>query len=272
MDTMKVSPPGSHVITNNLAKSSEKLNNLFNQLSTGARITKAADGAADLAISTMMEHGLAGMRTARSNSNEAVSMLQVADQAGAQADAILSRMEELAVRSANGATSDAGRAAAQEEIAGLQADLDRLSTNTEFNGQPLADEARELTFQVGASEGDTLVVETTGGLGAEALAVDEADVSTQAGAQAALSSIGEARGSVTAYRSTLGASQNRLETAVDSLESSIENTYAAKARLSDLDMAQALSEQARQNILQQSNIALLTQANAQPQAALNLVG
>jgi flagellin len=272
MTTMKVSPSGSHIIANNLAKSSEKLNNLFNQLSTGARITQAADGAADLAISTSMEHGLAAMRSARTNTNEAVSMIQVADSAGAQANDILGRMEELAVRSANSTMSDAGRSAAQEEMSGLQADLDRLSESTEFNGQSLADEARSLTFQVGASEGDTLVVETTGGLGSEALAVDDADLSSQAGAQAALSSIAEARESVTAYRSTLGASQNRLESAAGSLESSIENTYAANARLSDLDMVQALSERARQNILQQSNIALLTQANAAPQAALNLVG
>ncbi|HBU48392.1 MAG TPA: flagellin FliC [Myxococcales bacterium] len=270
---MKVSDKTSaSVIQNRLANQSNKLNQVFNQLSSGSRITKAADDAASLAISTSLEHALAAMDAARTNANEATSFTQVADSGIGQIQDGLGRLRELAVGAANGTLSDAQRQAFQSEAEGIVADVDRITQSTEFNGTRVLEADQEFQFQVGTSEDETIRMETGDGTSSEALGLEDIDLSTASGAQAALTAIDEATEQTNAQRSAIGAVQNRLERASVNLSSSIENTVAANSQIRDLDVAAASAEKVRTEILQQSNVALLVQASQFPQAALNLLG
>ncbi len=260
------------MIQNRLANQSNKLNQVFNQLSSGSRITKAADDAASLAISTSLEHALAAMDTARTNANEATSFTQVADSGIGQIQDGLGRLRELAVRASNGTLSDAQRQAFQAEAEGIVADVDRITESTEFNGTNVLEADQQFEFQVGTTDGETIALDTGDGTSAEALGLDDVDLSTAEGAQAALTAIDEATEQTSAQRSSIGAVQNRLERASMNLSSRIENTVSANSQIRDLDVAAASAEKVRADILQQSNVALLVQASQFPQAALNLLG
>ena len=268
---MKIQSPASALSSKQVAQTQDRMNQLFDKISSGARITKAADDAAALAISSAMESQISALRVSRQNANEADSLLQVADSGAEQASDILGRMRELAVSAANSTRSDADRAAAQVEFEGLQSQLNDIASSTECNDRALLDGGQTFTFQVGA-EGVPVEVTTSQGVSASDLGVETSSVGSQAGAQAALAAIDEAAARVTETRSEIGSGANRVRSAGNAIESAVENTVAANSQLRDLDMAEALSAQARESILQQSSVAILIQANAQPQAALSLIG
>ena len=268
---MKIQSPASALSSTQVAQTHERMNQLFDKISSGARITKAADDAASLAISSAMESQISALRVTRQNANEADSLLQVADSGAEQASDILGRMRELAVQASTSSRSDADRAAAQIEFEGLQSQLNDVAANTEFNQRPVLDGAQIFEFQVG-TEGAPIEVTTTEGVSASDLGLEASSVTSQAGAQAALAAIDEATAKVTETRSRFGAGSSQVRSASSSIESAVENTVAANSQLRDLDMAEALSAQARESILQQSSVAILIQANAQPQAALSLIG
>lgn len=270
---MKISDKSAVVgAQNRLAAHSNQLNNLFNKISSGSRITRAADDAAALAISTKMEHEIAAMDASRTNANEAISFMQVADSGVGQVQEGLGRLRELAVRASSGTLNDAQRQAINTEAQSIVADVDRLSEVTEFNGTKVLEADQTFEFQVGTAEGETIALETGDGVDAEALEISDIDLSTAEGAQAALGAIDEASERANSFRSNVGAVQNRLERSSASLDSSIENTVAANSRIRDLDVAAASAAKVRNEILQQSNVALLVQATQFPQAALNLLG
>ena len=218
-----------------------------------------------------MESQISALRVTRQNANEADSLLQVADVGAEQASEILGRMRELAVQASTSTRSDADRAAAQIEFGSLQSELNDVANNTEFNERAVLDGAQTFQFQV-STDGTPVEVTTTEGVSASDLGLQASSVASQAGAQAALAAIDEAAAKVSETRSRLGAGSARLRSASSSIESAVENTVAANSQLRDLDMAEALSAQARESILQQSSVAILIQANAQPQAALSLIG
>ena len=268
---MKIQSPASALSSKQVAQTQERMNQLFDKISSGARITKAADDAASLAISSAMESQISALRVTRQNANEADSLLQVADVGADQASEILGRMRELAVQASTSTRSDADRAAAQIEFSSLQSELNDVANNTEFNERAVLDGAQTFQFQV-STDGTPVEVTTTEGVSASDLGVEASSVASQGGAQAALAAIDEAAAKVTETRSRLGAGSAQLRSVSSSIESAVENTVAANSQLRDLDMAEALSAQARESILQQSSVAILIQANAQPQAALSLIG
>jgi len=268
---MKIQSPASALSSKQVAQTQERMNNLFDKISSGARITKAADDAASLALSAAMEGKLTELRATRQNANEADSLLQVADAGLEQASDIVGRMRELAINTTNSTRSDADRAAAQIEYEGLKSQLNDLASGTDFNERAVLDGAQSFSFQIGSQAGQ-MEVSTDQGVSAADLVVDAGDLSTQAGAQAALASLDDAAAKVTESRSRIGAGSSQLRSVSSAIESAVENTVAANSELRDLDMASALSAQARESILQQSSIAILIQANAQPQAALSLIG
>ena len=267
---MKIKSPTSSLT--NLRAATERTNDLFSKLSTGARITKAADDATSLAISTRMESQLGALRGLRQNANEGDSLLQVADSGAEQAQGILSRMRELAVQASNSTRSDADRANAEVEFAELRKELDSVAETTEFNDRTLLDGAQSFAFQVGDGEGGSVEVNTDHGVSSANLGVDGSSVATAGDAQAALDAIDTASERVSETRSQLGAGSKRLRRASSAADSAIENTVAANSQIRDLDIAEAASAQMREAILQRSSIAILIQANSQPQAALNLIG
>lgn len=249
-----------------MAKSLEKL-------SSGFRINRAADDAAGLAISEKLRGQVGGLNAASTNAQNGISLIQTAEGALNETHAILQRMRSLAVQSANDTNTDADRSLIQEEVTQLSTELTRIADTTQFNGRTLLNGSLNtggLTFQIGANAGQTLNV-TIGGSSAASLGLTGVSVGTQAGASTALASIDAAINTVSTSRAKLGATQNRLEFTVNSLNVAAENLAASESRIRDTDMAKEMTNFTRSQILSQAGTAMLAQANQVPQGVLSLV-
>jgi flagellin len=252
------------VTTGQQAKSLERL-------SSGFRINRAADDAAGLAISEKLRSQVKGLNQAVSNAQNGVSLIQTAEGALNETHAILQRMRELAVQSANDTNLDADRTQIQKEVTQLQAELTRISDTTEFNGQKLLDGSfTAKLFQIGANATQTLSV-TIADTDATALGVNASTVATQAGATAAITAISTAIETVSGTRADLGAVQNRLEHTISNLSVASENLAASESRIRDTDMAKEMLSLTRAQILSQAGTAMLAQANQVPQSVLQLL-
>lgn len=261
---------------NSLVTNSRNLSKAMEQLSTGKRINSAADDAAGLAIANKMTSQIRGLNQAVRNANDAISMAQTAEGATDQITNMLQRMRELAVQAANGSNSSANRSALQLEVTELIADIGRIASDTQFNGMSIltgsAGASGVFTFQVGANSGQTIEVtfsNMTAGSGG--LSVSGVDISTASGATSALSLIDTALTTVDDFRATLGAKINRFTYAIDNLNNIVTNTSEARSRVQDADYAQATTELARTQIIQQAATAMLAQANQMPQTVLSLL-
>jgi flagellin len=249
----------------NLSKNTEKL-------SSGQRINRAGDDAAGLSISEKMRGQIRGLNQASRNAQDGISLIQTAEGAMDEVHSMLQRMRELAVQSANDTNADGvDRDALQAEIDQLVSEINAIQTRAEFNSMKLLDGTfTGKKFQIGANEGQTIEVEiedlTT--TVADALAVD---ISTQAGAETAISDITESINALSTERSKLGAVQNRLEHTVRNLDNSAENLQAAESRIRDTDMAQEMMEFTKNNVLNQAAQAMLAQANQLPNQVLSLL-
>jgi len=258
---------------NALNRTSEALNKSFQRLSSGARINKAGDDAAGLAMSTLMEHRIVGQKAAKQNALEGISMVQTAEGGVEQVQSMLHRMRELAVRASNMTLSASDRSNSNLEYVQLVAEINRIAGTTTFNGNQLLNQTLGLTFQVGFSNiaSNQIATTMTGNMLASSLGVS-GTISTAGAANAQLAAISGALSVVNGYRSKLGAVQNRLERSIANLDADIENTTASNSRIRDVDFAQETSRMTRLQILTQSGTAVLSQANAAPQAALALLG
>jgi flagellin len=266
----------SLVAQNAMSVNNRTLSKAMEQLSTGKRINTAADDAAGLAIANKMTSQIRGLNQAVRNANDAISVAQTAEGATNEISNMLQRMRELAVQSANDSNSSADRTALQAEVTELIDEIDRIATNTEFNGSALltgsAGTSGDLTFQIGANSGNTITVSfsnmatASGGLG-----VSGVSISTSSGATSALSTIDTAIATVDTFRADLGAKINRFTYAIDNMSNISMNTSAARSRIQDADYAAATTELARSQIIQQAATAMLAQANQQPQSVLSLL-
>lgn len=258
-----------------LSSTQSTMNTSLERLSSGLRINRAADDAAGLAISEKLRAQTSGLGQASSNAQDAISLVQTAEGALNETHSILQRMRQLAVQSSNDTNTADDRDAIQKEVTALNDELDRIATTTQFNGQNLLDgtggTAGSFTFQIGANTGQTVTVAfaeaDTTTLGTNAL-----DVSTQAGAAAALTAIDDAIQTVSGDRADLGAVQNRLQHTINSLSVAAENAAAAESRIRDTDMAKEMSSFSRSQILSQAGVSMLAQANSSPQSVLKLLG
>jgi flagellin len=260
-----------------LNRVSNELGKTFEALSTGSRINKAGDDAAGLAISTLLEHRIKGQSAAKQNAAEAISMIQTAEGGVEQVRSMLDRMRELAVRSGNETLSDSDRTNADLEFQQLKEEITRIGSTTSYNGNVLLDQTIALTFQVGFNDSaqDRITATMTGNFitsGANSHLALTGDIATIAAAGSMLDKIDDALSRLNAYRSKLGSVQNRLERSISNLEADIENATASNSRIRDVDFAEETSKMTRLQILVQSGTAVLTQANASPQAALSLLG
>ena len=263
-----------------LGKSQDAVGKSIQRLTTGMRINSAADDAAGMAISTKFEAQIRGLSQAQRNANDGISMLQTAEGAMEQMTDILIRMRELAVQSSNGTFSNTERDFLNTELNELKSELDRISDNTEFNGRKLLNGSASagITFQVGinntAADKITVSITDIGSdkLGAGGSFISGASVSTAAKSQTALTTIDGAINKLATVRSTLGASQNRLNVTIDNLGSTIENMSASNSRIRDVDVAKESAYLAKNQILVQAGVSVLAQANQTPQVALSLLG
>jgi flagellin len=248
-----------------MAKSLEKL-------SSGFRINRAADDAAGLAISEGLRSQVGGLKVAVRNAQDGVSVVQTAEGALTETHSILQRMRDLAVQASNdGALSDPDKAKADKEYQALATELDDIASRTTFNGTKLLDgNYTAKDFQVGANSGETLSV-TIGDMKAATLMTAVGDITTKATAQAALTNLDTAIGTVSTERAGLGAVQNRLEHKINNLNVAVENLSASESRIRDTDMAQEMVSFTRSQILSQAGTAMLAQANQASQGVLRLL-
>lgn len=256
------------------------MNNIGSQksmekLSSGFRINRAGDDAAGLSISEKMRSQIRGLNQASRNAQDGISLIQTAEGALNESHAILQRMRELAVQSANGTNQTVDREALQEEVDALISELDRISTNTEFNKMTLLSgkfaTGSGVTFHVGANANQKVSL-TISGMGPKNLGVSGLSIASRAGANSGITKIDAAIQKLSKQRSQLGAVQNRLEHTVKNLDNASENLQAAESRIRDVDMAQEMVQFTKQNILSQAATAMLAQANMAPQSVLQLLG
>ena len=258
----------------NLAGVTDRLSGNFSRLSSGMRITTAADDAAGLGISERMRAQIRSLDQAGRNALDGISLVQTAEGALGETTSNLARMRELAIQASNGTLNTGDRTALDAEFQALISEIGRVSTQTDFNGISLLDGTTgDITFQVGTESGETITV-TLADMSDSGLSLNGAnfDLTSLTNASAALSTIDTAINSVTTFRGDLGAIQNRLSSAARSIASNRENLSAAESRIRDVDVAKETADLTRNSILQQAATSVLAQANTQPQLALSLIG
>ncbi|MGR5301033.1 lateral flagellin LafA [Vibrio alfacsensis] len=271
----------SLVTQNTLSNTSNLLNTAMERLSTGYRINSAADDAAGLQISNRLEAQTRGMSVAMRNAQDGMSMLQTAEGAFDEATNILYRMNDLATQSANGTNTAKDQGALQKEFAELGTELQNIMTNTKYAGDPLITangiKTGGLTLQIGSSSAETLDLATTVDTDVAAAhtalsaTVPGLDISTGAGATAAMDALVLAIDEVGAARSGLGATINRLDHTVVNLSNMVENTSAAKGRITDADFAVESSNMTKNQMLMQAGTTVLSQTNQLPGMAMSLL-
>jgi flagellin len=242
----------------------------MNRLSSGKRINSAKDDAAGLAIATRMDAKVRGLTQAIRNANDGISLAQTAEGAMSETSNILVRMRELSVQAASGTASAEDRAALQVEVTQLISQIGDIATRTDFNGTTLLDGTANLDIQTGVEAGETVNI-TIGDMQAAGLGVDAVDLSTAAGASAALTVLDTAIQTVADQRANLGAVQNRFDTTVNNLTSTVTNLTEAKSRIEDADFSVETTKLASAQILAQASTAMLAQANQSQQGVMNLL-
>lgn len=262
----------------NLNKTSQSLQANYARLSSGMRINSAGDDAAGLAISEGLKSQIRSLGQAERNANDGVSLLQTAEGAMNENSGILIRMRELAMQASTGTLGATERGHIQTEFSELTSEIDRIANVTQFNGQALLDGSNAtFDFQVGIGTtandtiSATMVDLTAANYGTNATDLTGLDVSTAAGAQAALTSIDTAIADTSAARAGLGSTQNRLTVTVSNLQSTRENLSAANSRIRDVDVAEESAAMTRNNVLMQAGVAVLSQANQLPSMAMSLL-
>jgi flagellin len=250
-----------------LTSNSDKLSKAMEKLSSGYRINRGADDAAGLAISEKLRGQIGGLSQANRNAGDAISMVQTAEGALNEVHSMLQRVRELAVQYKNGTLSANDQTAIQSEVNQLKAEIERIGTDTEFNGTKLLNSATTISFQVGAADAQSITVATIS-VGAQ---VSSAVFSLSTATSSDIAEIDTAINNVSAARATFGAVQNRLEYTASNLASYQENLTASESRIRDADMATEMVKFSKLQILQQAGTSMLAQANQAPQGVLSLL-
>ena len=246
------------------------------KLSSGYKVNRAADDAAGLTISEKMRSQIRGLTQASANAQDGVSCVQTAEGALTEVHSMLQRMNELAVKAANGTNTSADRKAIQFEVSALICEIDRVKQSTQFNTLNLLDgtfaTSKNITVQVGAAnKAEQRIQIKIASISTGKLGIKNVNVNTLSGARTAISSITTAIAKISSIRSGLGAIQNRLEHTIANLDNVVENTTAAESQIRDTDMAATMVEYTKNNILLQAGQAMLAQANQSTQGVLALL-
>ena len=282
----------SLIAQNALTVNNRSLSRTMEQLSTGKRINSAADDAAGLAISNKMTAQIRGLNQAVRNANDAISMIQTAEGATQEITNMLQRMRELAVQSSNDTNTSTDRGSLDLEFKELSQEINRIAGMTQFNTKGVLDgvgggtasavASVDMVFHVGANASQSITVKfknlttssTNGGLLSSVAWISGStgfNITTQSGANTAITTIDTAIATVDDFRADLGAKINRLTYAIDNLSNVSTNTTESRSRILDADYAKASSELARTQIIQQAATAMLAQANQAPQSVLKLL-
>ena len=260
-----------------LTGTSRDLQKSMAQLSSGSRITKAADDAAGLAISEDLKSQVRGFQQAQRNANDGISMVQTAEGGLNEISNILARFRELGVQASSDSVGDEERGFINKEVQQLKNETQRIAQSTRFGNTKLLDgTGGKLDFQVDIHNDDfnDRIGFDTGEQNAsvDGLGVAGLDYSSKDGARSALEKLDKAQNQVSGFRANLGALQNRLISTGENLGVSIENLSAANSRIRDTDVAASAADLSRNQVLQSASVSVLAQANQQPAQALKLIG
>ena len=263
----------------NLSATQSALATSVQRLSTGLRVNSAKDDAAGLAIAERMNTQVRGMNVAIRNANDAISLSQTAEGSLSKINDMGQRMRELAVQSANATNSDSDRQNLDAEYQALAEEIKRNLAGAAFNGTKLFATAAALTFQVGANAAttDQITINTENLAGdAKFIAVignnNKPDgIATVTAASAALGKLDDMLALVNSKRAEFGATQNRFEAVIQTLQVSAENQTAARSRIMDADFASETAALTRAQVLQQAGTSMLSQASALPNNVLSLL-
>jgi len=266
---------------NALRRNQSYMEKSMQRLSTGLRINSAADDPSGLAISEKMRSQIRGLKQAQNNVQDAVSFLQTADGALQQTTDVLHRMRELTVKAQNtGVLSESEQNAIATELSSLRDEIDRIAKTTTFNTKNLLDGSLSgdnvAIFQIGPSTGDydriSVSIDDMSSLGlSEDSSKFSIDISNSEAANQTLKNIDTAIEKVSMQRSTLGATQNRLEYTMNNLETTEENLTAAESRIRDVDMAEEMVNYIKYSMLTKVAMAMISQAKSHYQSVLSLL-
>jgi flagellin len=264
--------------SNALNKNGRVQQNVMESLSTGKSINRASDNAAGLSIREIMTAQINGLGAAIKNANDGVSQLQTADGALNEVSTMFQRMRELAVLSVNDTYSTTQKTAMSTEFSQLSAEVTRIAEQTQWNGMTVLNGSGAVsgngtsiyTFQVGANTAQTVNV-TIPVMSIGQFSITATTIATAANATSAIVALDDSLSELNGYRSTIGATINRLTHAIDNLTNVQQNASDSRSKVEDTDYAAATSELARTQIIAQAATAILAQANQQPQSVLSLL-
>lgn len=254
-------------IVNQGNQAQKNLETSMAKLASGKKITAAKDNAALLAIADRLTSEIRGLNQAARNANDGISVTQVADGALQEVQSNQQRLRELAVQAGNGILSDQDRQALQAEAQQLQEQIAGTVSNTEFNGLKVLASDNSFTLQVGSGTGDTVDVSTQN----LSDAFTPIDLSTQAGATAALASLDKDMQTVSDFRGKLGAAQSGLEAAVSNIRNAAQSAASARSQIQDVDVAQESANSVSAMLSRQSTVSVQAQANQAAEQVLKLL-
>ena len=261
---------GSLNAQRSLAESSRELSTAMERLSSGKKINSAADDAAGFAIAERMTAQVRGLNMATKNANDGLAMLATIENATNDVTDMLQRIRELAVQAANDTNGAQDRTYLQNEVDSLVAEINRVSSDTVYNDSVVLDGNLSGSLQVGTASGQVIDF-TIDSIDATTLGVNALDLSDATNAATALTAIDAAIETVAGNRAGYGALSNRLEYTVSNLMNVAEFTTAARSRIEDADFAAESARLAKAQVLQQTGTAMLAQANASSQLAIQLI-
>lgn len=260
----------------NLSNTRLNLEKTLEQLSSGQRINRAGDDAAGLAISENLKAQIRGLKQAKRNAQDGISLVQIAEGALSEVSNILIRLRELSVQAASDTIGPTERKFLNVEFEQLMQEVDRIANSTEFNRVPLLNGTGAVfDIQIGTRNdpiSDRLTFDASSAdVNVAALGLNLASVADKISAQNSLAAIDQSIVSVSGIRADFGALQNRLQSTINNIAISVENLSSANSRVRDADVAEATAELTKNNILMQAGTSVLAQANQSTTSALNLI-
>lgn len=259
----------SLIVQNAIKMNNRQMGSAMEQLSTGLRINSAKDDAAGLAVTQNMTSQIKGLDMAVRNANDGIGLAQTAEGAMVEISEMLQRMRELAVQAASGTLSDSQREYLNSEFTELNSQIITTVRNSTWNGMNVltsGSAGNTFTIQTGPDAGQTIIVTSK-----QITLAPTADISRGGAASTAIGQVDTALSLINTARASLGAIINRLNSAADNMTNISQNLSESRSRILDTDYAKATAELARTQIIQQASMAVLAQANTQPQTVLKLL-
>lgn len=270
---MRINSIVAQTTTRMLSEKQESMGKEMEKLNSGYKVNRSADDTAGLAISEKMRGQIRGLNKAMTNTQDAMSMVNTAEGALHETHAMLQRIRELAVRSANDTNVNSERDKIQFEVKELIKNINEIAKYTHFNTKPLIDGSQkdEFKFSIGANK-DEIYGLKINNMDALSIGLDKLDLSTRDGAEQAIGKVDKAVGMVGEERSRIGATTNRLEHTLQSIRLMHDNLANSESRIRDADMAEEMSKVVADKIVMQTGMAVQAHANTEAQGVLTLLG